>query len=65
MSQLNRESGVRKKSQMAVDGFFLSCQDSLEKKCWKERKNLCLYAVLLEVISAEASNEEPRSGLID
>lgn len=31
----------------------------------REKKNLCLYAVLLEVISTEAANEEPRAGLID
>lgn len=31
----------------------------------KREKNLCLYAVLLEVISTEAANEEPRAGLID
>lgn len=64
MSQLNRERGVRKNSQMAVDGYFFPfwlLKVSLEKKCSKERKNLLMFdTVLLTVISAKASKREAR-----
>lgn len=69
MSQLNRERGVRKSSQMPVNVYstpppFWLLKVSLEKKCSKERKNLQMFdAVLLTVISAKAAKREARDGL--